>query len=345
MSRDETDEEHMNRSNGPANSQPNSHSTRRTMPKGLRLKRTPAEQAERDLRKARRAAKKAASRPYLAQDGDFRPSKRSGTLGDEEVNSNHPFLDPGPSTSRYDARGVPVTDDGFQERLWDAVDEDRLDAIEARLNDYAHVPRRWRGVGPQAYGPDITSGLENNPELMNDDEYAEWVRVGMWRKRHAAAHHEQQQQKAAHAAAKADAVRILQAKEDARRHAREERERRRHADARDAHEQRWAELLKSTSKPADLSFGDIPWPVRGRALDVSQLTVEAVSAFLFFPEEEEGLDEAGRARIRKEELRKAMLRFHPDKFEGRVIPRIQDEERAAAREGANVVTRAVRTLS
>lgn len=342
------------------------------MPKALRLKRTPAEQAERDLRKARKAAKKAASRPYLAQDGDFdldgRPLKRSGTLGDEDVNLNHPFLDPGPSTSRYGARGVPVIDDGFQERLWDALgDDDRLDAIETRLNDYAHVPRRWRGVSPQAYGPDITSGLENNPELMDDDEYAEWVRVGMWRcvlplpvytyaccvrefdeildrKRHAAAHREQQQQKAAHAAVKADAVRILKAKEDARRHAREERERRRHADARDAHEQRWADLLESTSEPADLGFGDIPWPVRGGALDVSQLTVDAISTFLFFPEED-GLDEAGRARKRKDELRKTMLRFHPDKFEGRVIPRIQDGERAAAREGANAVTRAVRTLS
>jgi hypothetical protein len=73
--------------------------------------------------------------------------------------------------------------DSFQEKLWDALgDDDRLDAIEARLNDYAHIPRRWRGVGSQAYGQYHTDGgLEDDPARMNDDEYAEWVRVGMWR--------------------------------------------------------------------------------------------------------------------------------------------------------------------
>jgi len=72
-----------------------------------------------------------------------------------------------------------------------------------------------------------------------------------------------------------------------------------------------------------------------------------MSAFLFIPEkelEEQGVDDVGRARLRKEELRVTMLRFHPDKFEGRIIPRVKLGERAAVRDGANAVTRAVTAL-
>jgi hypothetical protein len=93
-----------------------------------------------------------------------------------------PFLDPGPSTSRYGARTVPVVEESFQEKLRDALeDDDRLDGIEARLNEYAYVPRRWRGVSSQAYSSDTVDGLDDHPNFMNDDEYAEWVQVGMWR--------------------------------------------------------------------------------------------------------------------------------------------------------------------
>jgi len=157
-------------------------------------------------------------------------------------------------------------------------------------------------------------------------------------------HHEQQRQKAAHAAAKAEAARNLKPKEDARRREREERERMERAGARDAYERRWVELHESRSNSAaDLGFGDIPWPVSGVVPDQSHLTAQAVSAFLFCTEEE-GVGDAERARLRKEELRGTMLRFHPDKFEGRVILQVKSEERVAVREGANAVTRAVREL-
>jgi hypothetical protein len=163
-----------------------------------------------------------------------------------------------------------------------------------------------------------------------------------YRRRNAAAHREQQRQKAAQASARAEAARILKRKEDVRRREHEDRERRRKADARDTYERRWVELLESES--VDLGFGDVPWPMQGKA-DVSRLTVEVISEFLFptcvdEPEREGG----GRGRTRREELRGTMLRFHPDKFEGRVIPRVKGEEKDAVREGANAVTRAVAAL-
>lgn len=147
------------------------------MPKRLRLKRTPAEQAEHDLRKARKATKKATSKRHSARDPDLDSEGRG-----LDAEFDFTFSDPGASTSHYRA-GATAEDECFQQKLWDALDDndDRLDGIEARLNEYAHVPRRWRGVGTRENDLDSTGGLDDDPRFMNDDEYAEWVRVGIWR--------------------------------------------------------------------------------------------------------------------------------------------------------------------
>ena len=155
------------------------------MPKGLRLKKTPAEKVERDMRRARKAAKKAAHRQYRAYDADLhsggRSSKRSRSVEDNGVDMEPPFPDPGSSTPHYNARTVPVEEESFQEKLWDALrDDERLDGIEAGLNEYAYIPRRWRGVSSRD-SPDNVGGLGDDPNLMNDDEYAEWMRTEMWR--------------------------------------------------------------------------------------------------------------------------------------------------------------------
>lgn len=157
-----------------------------------------------------------------------------------------------------------------------------------------------------------------------------------YRKRNAEAIRQQQHRKAAEAAARAEAARILKAEEDARRRRREERKRKRDVDARDTYDRRWVDLLNS--KSVDLGFGDVPWPVQGTT-EVSQVTAETISAFLF----PSGSD-VGKGRTRKEVLREEMLRFHPDKFEGRVMARIRSEDRDSVREGANAVARAVMTL-
>lgn len=157
-----------------------------------------------------------------------------------------------------------------------------------------------------------------------------------YRRRNAEAYRQQQHRKAAEATARAEAARVLKAEEDARKHRREERRRKRQVDARDTYDRHWVELLNS--KSVDLGFGDIPWPVQGW-MDSSQVTAETISAFLF----PSGSND-GRGRTRKEVLREEMLRFHPDKFEGRVMRRVRSEDRDSVREGANAVARAVMRL-
>jgi hypothetical protein len=170
------------RQDGPVTLLQRSSRARRVMPKGLRLKKTPAEQVELDMRRARRAAKRAAHRQYRdrAHDADVdsggRSSKRSRTVGSEP-----PILDPGPSTPPHNVRTAPVEEESFQEKLWDALrDDERLDGVEAGLNEYAYIPRRWRGVSSRE-SSDTVGGPGDDPNLMNDDEYVEWMRAGMWR--------------------------------------------------------------------------------------------------------------------------------------------------------------------
>ena len=71
----------------------------------------------------------------------------------------------------------------FREKMFDAMGEDdadyvhRLDGLEARLNHYGHVPNRWQR--PSLTG-DGGKHASLDPNDMTEDEYAEWIRKGMW---------------------------------------------------------------------------------------------------------------------------------------------------------------------
>lgn len=189
------------------------------MPK-LKLKRTPAEERERELRKARKAAKRAAKLGSAAHArtcgrsgrGEFSgadtssyvfdlPSKLQDTYDDADSDSEYgpqparaSASEPGPSTTGEDYARIlaELEERRFREKLADAMDTDafetgyaeRLDSVESRLNDYAHVPGRWR-AGGMRFAERADDGEERaggvDPASMEEEEYAEWVRRGMWR--------------------------------------------------------------------------------------------------------------------------------------------------------------------
>ncbi|THH05494.1 hypothetical protein EW146_g9887, partial [Bondarzewia mesenterica] len=318
----------------------------------LHLKRSAAEQAAHDARKAARRSKKDSRKRRRREQGEQDARKWAS---DEEDNSGTgcgPPPPPGPSCS-YDPDAIraEIEEARFRDKLWGALgDDERMDSVEARLNDYAHVPKRWRDAAGAASGID---DLDVDPCMMDDEEYAEWVRAGMWRKKHAVEHTEQQRQQAAYAAAQAQAAAREKALAAARQSKRRKRRERRARDTRLQYDQRWRELLPSSSSSSCanmplLSFADIPWPIlHDRAAEgnptalqiasVEALTADAISSFLFLIDSQSDGDAA--KKLRKERLRETMLRFHPDKFEGRIMRRVREEEQAAVREGVSAVAK------
>lgn len=121
---------------------------------------------------------------------------------------------------------------------------------------------------------------------------------------------------------------------------------------------------------AMLSFDDIPWPIatahhrdkserrhhsKSRApeslddirksINAAEMTADAIASFLLpvaaaISDAERGL----KKKERKDKLRETFLRFHPDKFEGRFMKRIKEEEREKVREAIGQVSRALNTL-
>lgn len=215
-----------------------------------------------------------------------------------------------------------------------------------------------------------------DPQVMDDEEYAEWIRAGMWRyvfadmrylfdgcysfphahcrKKHAAEFEEQERKKAErearHAqeeAIRAETRRLAREEEERRKNRRRSKERRREAEMREAYDSRWKDLLASSKdeQRRKLRFKDVPWPVAGHGSSVSMedLTVDAISAFLLLSEED-ATASAEASKIRKEKLRETMLRFHPDKFEARVMSRITEKDKEMVREAVGLVVRTVSDL-
>ncbi|KZT65398.1 hypothetical protein DAEQUDRAFT_747064 [Daedalea quercina L-15889] len=332
----------------------------------LHLKETSVERREREIRRARKAAKKRRRQTYEASSSDEAgpSSKRHHTTSSRANDDSYVFFDdddehgppppPSPTSHRahkpdYDHIQAELEEESFREKMFGALEDDeRLDALESRLNDYAHIPRRWRGGGMDR----MDDELGMNPNVMEDEDYTEWVREGMWRRKHAAEYEEQERKKAERAARKErertirdETKRMEREEEEDRRRRRRSRERRRAMEARELYDARWKELLGPSSRlGSPLRFADIPWPVlppdlsnrRTRSLRLDDLTVEAMSGFLLTQDD----SEAGR-KERKDKLRETMLRFHPDKFEGRILKHVTEDEREIVMEAVGIVVRSV----
>ncbi|KAG2159150.1 uncharacterized protein EDB93DRAFT_1118414 [Suillus bovinus] len=342
----------------------------------LHLKRTPAEEAERALRKARKVAKAARKRSQGAGEHEQSSSKKKhrGEVIDSDLDEEVYGPPPPPSLSSahkadYDTILSELEDARFREKMWDALrDDERLDGIDARFNDYVHVPDRWRTNAASSGSPEDQTDMD--PRFMDDDTYAEWIRAGMWRRKHARQYEEEARikaQKAARSARKnemkAEAIRLEKAAEERRKQKKRERESQREENARTEYDTKWKDLLDPNARhTSSLSFADIPWPLfvpmthldiahsDSSSITLEHFTATAISAFLIpisaIPQDvgvslpTHGCDK----KERKEKLRETMLRFHPDKFEGRVMRKIIEADRDRVREAVGQVARVLNTL-
>lgn len=373
------------------------------MPK-LRLKRTPEEEVAHRLRKQQRKEhKRKHEHEHHKSQKRHRTDSRLGASSDEEppLTSDR---QPGSSHSHgfgnpdYESIRADLEDQRFREKLFDAfADDERLDSLEARFNDFAHVPGRWRTDGAKLGNPVYSDSewgkddfLKVDPRYMDDEEYAEWIRVGMYRqvelflfvfhvsrklfrKTHAKEYAEEQrkkemkaQRRAEEKARKVETRRLEKIAEEERRLRRLEREDQRRQFAREEYELRWNALLL-TSRGGDnegkqlqeLGFRDIPWPTlaayRHKPASVSSsisvslehLSADTILEFLVPPSSRsmaDSINAESEKKERKEKLRETFLRFHPDKFEGRFMKLIKEEERETVREAIGQVVRSLNVL-
>ncbi|KAJ7039026.1 hypothetical protein C8F04DRAFT_1209152 [Mycena alexandri] len=358
------------------------------MPK-LHLKRTPQEEADhRAHKKRKRDSQRVRKSPDASGNHNAdKPTRKwdsSDSDGDDQMyGPQPPQPEAGPSSKPlypessykpdYDAIRAELEEARFREKMAGAFDDDdRLDSLEARMNDYAHVPDRWRTGRAQADYEDAAADdlFKLDPRHMDEEEYAEWIRAGMYRKTHAQEYAEEQQKKAARdarraeeKAAKAETARLAKLAEEDRKRKKLEKEIRRSDYAREEYHVRWKNLLAAPSDgesvQASLAFSDIPWPIvsahrqkpdkKGSSkpgpppiVSLDELTHEAITSFLVpSPLPIKGEKEK---KLRKEKLRETFLRFHPDKFEGRLMNRVRESDRERVREAVGIVVRALNAL-
>ncbi|KIK94521.1 hypothetical protein PAXRUDRAFT_142661 [Paxillus rubicundulus Ve08.2h10] len=349
----------------------------------LRLKRTPAEKEERARRKAYKAARKRSrqDQKHAEEEHDSSDSgggrftgapnskkRRTGDASSSYFDDEDYGPPPPPASSSYkpdyDAIRAEMEEMRFREKMCEALEDDeRLDGINSRFNDYAHIPERW---GRSHSKHDKHDTLD--PQDMDDVEYAEWIREGMWRKKHAREYEEQAQRQAAQAAQKAhekqikaETARLEKAASQREERRRMDRQMRRKEEYRQIYEQRWKELLDPLAQEDPLlTFADIPWPLfTGQPLSshrsssdhvltltVEEITAEAVSAFLLSDIDSLLPTTPNSSEIKRDrdKLKETLLRFHPDKFEGRLMRRVLAGDKDRVKEAVGQVARVLNIL-
>jgi len=151
----------------------------------LHLKETPEERAERKWRKRRKAERRAAhkSHSHTQESGSQREQREQWEEagGGRDGEDDEGWMPPEGSTKiDVDQVRAEVEERLFREKLFDAMGDDydhRLDGVEAQMNAYSHVPNRWKNSD----GRNRFDDPSVDPNQMSDDEYAEWLRMGMYR--------------------------------------------------------------------------------------------------------------------------------------------------------------------
>ncbi|CAG8598826.1 6839_t:CDS:1 [Acaulospora colombiana] len=320
----------------------------------LRFKETNQEREERVAREERKAARKKAKRgPDLQFDYENDIDERYWRLSEPTI-----YRTPNDVGAAYDHMREESSSKGekderrqtrkpagytqiqkeleeakFRAKLFDAMEDDeRLDSIEARFNDY-RVPERWQY-------PSTSNSVNENPDYMEEDEYAEWVRRGMWERRHKKEMEEEERQQRLREERKAKAER------DRRRQRQREDEARQKArdlasqelsKAFDSYLSAWASLAnRSSNRP--LRFDDIPWPMTPSPRSPEQITKEAISSFLLSASHSPN-------RPRKQRIRDALFLYHPDRFEKWASMMVDPEQGTMTREAAGRVVRFLNSLA
>ncbi|KAF8070525.1 hypothetical protein FPV67DRAFT_1756151 [Lyophyllum atratum] len=99
------------------------------------------------------------------------------------------------------------------------------------------------------------------------------------------------------------------------------------------YEERWSTLPTSSET---LTFASVPWPVVSQPTKAGDIEPAAIMSFLFCPLHSED-------QTRKERIRSAQLRWHPDRFQ-RLLGRVKEEDKSEVEEGVGIVARCLNDM-
>ena len=99
-----------------------------------------------------------------------------------------------------------------------------------------------------------------------------------------------------------------------------------------SYEHAWASLKE---RPV-LYFRTFPWPLLNAPKTVEDLTTSAIGAFVLSPHT---LEKTPRDRLKEQ-----LLRWHPDRFETKVLPKVFLTDREKVKSGAGAVVRGLNEL-
>ena len=100
------------------------------------------------------------------------------------------------------------------------------------------------------------------------------------------------------------------------------------------HENKWKQLKDSDN----LGWNSFAWPAFKRPSEPEEMTTSVISAYVH-SQYAPGVNKSHKDRI-KDQLK----RWHPDKFETRILPRVVEEEREKVKAGAGLVVRGLNEL-
>lgn len=142
--------------------------------------------------------------------------------------------------------------------------------------------------------------------------------------------------------AREETARLERQREAERKSKRELGEKRQRREAWDYYEARWKQCTKTEPPDRPFGFRDIPWPVFTVPTATEDLTSERISTFLLYDlDNDDGKTES---KTRKERIRVALLRWHPDKFQGKMGTRLDIGEREMVLEGVGTVARCLNNM-
>ncbi|KAJ7217981.1 hypothetical protein GGX14DRAFT_439152 [Mycena pura] len=95
--------------------------------------------------------------------------------------------------------------------------------------------------------------------------------------------------------------------------------------------QRYEEGWKNLANSNRIWFSEVPWPVAGTPMTLEEITPREIEYFLLSPLHSEG-------QSAKERIRRAQLRWHPDRFQG-FLSKADSRDKELVEAGAGAVAR------